>query len=211
MYTVDVKPIHREEFDDEVIYSASYVKETPDGVMYDIFKQTNGGAQSSHKIIFGSPKEFETFKLSPKIFWDVAEYESKGFKLRKIYIDVIENPNDPESCRLEYRLGQQPYVDEYDRFGIYNVIGYKNKNDITTYEMIVPIKSTDTLSKEEIRRIKESVKFYVRITNMVTSSYKAEENKNKTASEKFAEMMYEWEQSWKNKTSENNKKHLGGN
>lgn len=202
MHTLDVKPIHREEFDDEVVYSASYVKETPDGVMYDIFKQTNGGAASSHKIIFGSPKEFETFKLSPKIFWDAAEYESKGFRLRKLYINVIENPNDPESCRLEYRLGQQPYVDEYDKFGVYHVIGYTCKNDITTYEMIVLIKSTDTLSKDEIDKIKDAVKFYVQVTNMVTSSYKAEKDKNKTAAEKFAEVMYEWEQSWKNKKSE---------
>ena len=67
--------------------------------------------------------------------------------------------------------------------------------------------------KEKINElIKDSIeKFNVYVDDAFVDT---EENKNKSASEKFADMLYEWEQSWKNKTEkiiDTDKKHTGGN
>lgn len=183
MHTIDSAPIHRKELDDDVVYSASYVTQTPDGAIYNISKQTNGGASAHHTIIFTSEREFQTFKGYPRLFWDTAEEESRGN-----YIRVIRVIGERRSESVKYQLMGVPNVDTYEKFGMYHVIKFQYDDKYAMYDVIAPIKILgQTLSRDSIKRIDKCIDLFINITLMAGKGYNDEKEKKRGSKLKVKE------------------------
>lgn len=174
MHTIDATPIHRKELGNDIVYSASYVTKTSDGVIYDISKQTNGGAHHHHTIIFETEREFQVFKGYPKLFWDTAEEEAKGNYIKVIRV-ISERGNNKNT---RYNLMGIPDVTIYEKFGMYHVINFQYDSKYEMFDVIVPVEIlTCTLSRETIKRINKCIDLFINITMTAGKGYIDEKGK----------------------------------
>lgn len=173
MHTIDSAPIHRKELGDDIVYSASYVTQTPDGAIYNISKQTNGGASAHHTIIFTNAREFQIFKGYPKLFWDTAEEESRGN-----YIRVIRVIGERGTENVKYQSMGMPDVVTYEKFGTYHVIKFQYDDKYAMYDVIAPVKILDqSLSRDSINRINKCIDLFIKINIAAGKGYNDEKEK----------------------------------